>query len=296
MVRRPSRLRSLADLGVNAESSAESLDRIARVACRVLDVPVALVNLVGEDRQRFVGCGGPEPWASMGGMPLTAGFCPFTLSVEEAYALDDTRADPASAVNPAVQRFGVAAYAGVPLRAPDAEPIGTFCALDTKPHPWSRDDLALLSDLAAGVMAELRLLAATRQLAHDQVRLQSLTALSSALAPAQRIGDVVDAVGRSVERLRPNAVWVSLAGEPGAVLRTDASNGAEPRQPDAVADVMRDAGSVAVLPLTAGERELGVLGVSFPDERAIPAVDQEFLVALSGITALAVANLQRPSY
>ena len=40
VVRRPSRLRALAELGANAQSSAEALDRIARVACRVLDVPV----------------------------------------------------------------------------------------------------------------------------------------------------------------------------------------------------------------------------------------------------------------
>ena len=50
VVRRPSRLRALAELGANAESSAEALDRIGRLTCRVLDVPVALVNLVGEDR------------------------------------------------------------------------------------------------------------------------------------------------------------------------------------------------------------------------------------------------------
>ena len=142
-------------MGANAASSAEALDRIGGLACRVLDVPVALVNLIGDDRQRFVGCSGPQPWASMGEMPLTAGFCPFALGADDAYALEDARVDPASAANPAVEQFGVVAYAGVPLRAANGEPIGTLCALDYEPRTWSEDDLALLTDLAAGVIAEL---------------------------------------------------------------------------------------------------------------------------------------------
>ena len=156
MVGRPSRLRALAELGANAESSAEALDRIARTACRVLDVPVVLVNLVGADRQRFVGCAGPEPWASMREMPLTAGFCPFALGADETYSFVDARVDPALAANPAVEQFGVVAYAGVPLRAADGEPIGTLCAIDYEARTWSQDDLGLLADLAAGVTAELR--------------------------------------------------------------------------------------------------------------------------------------------
>ena len=157
VVRRPSRLRALAELEANAESSAEALDRIARMACRVLDVPVVLVNLVGADRQRFVGCGGPEPWASMREMPITAGFCPFALGADEAYALEDARVDPGPAANPAVEQFGVVAYAGVPLRAADGEPVGTLCAIDFEPRTWSEDDLGVLADLAAGATAELQL-------------------------------------------------------------------------------------------------------------------------------------------
>ena len=182
VIRRPSRLQALAELGANAQSSAEALDRIARVACRVLSVPVALVNLIGADRQQFVGCGGPEPWASMTGMPLDAGFCPFVLD-GDAYTLEDARKVPAHAGDPAVE-LGVVAYAGVPLRAFDGEPIGTLCAVDFEPRTWSEDDLAIMADLAAGVIAELQLLTATRMIARDQVRLRSLAELSTALAPA----------------------------------------------------------------------------------------------------------------
>ena len=329
VVRRPSRLQALAELGANAESSAEALDRIGQVACRVLDVPVALVNLIGADRQRFVGCAGPEPWPSMREMPLTAGFCPFALGVDDAYALEDARTDPALAANPAVEQLGVVAYAGVPLRAAGGEPIGTLCAIDYEPRAWSQDDLALLEDLAAGVIAELQLLAATRLVARHQVRLRELTVLSSALAPADTVRDVLDEVCRTVDRFDAHSVWLSIVDESGQSLQMAAAGGAESEaaalQPDVplaaplppaqvvrtgepeflttradVRDrfaellaVMPDIGSVAMLPLTAGDERLGVLGVSFADERALSTADREYLAALGGISALTLARDRR---
>ena len=329
VVQRPSRLRALAELGANAESSAEALDRIGRVACRVLDVPVALVNLVGDDRQRFVGCGGPEPWASMREMPLTAGFCPFALGVDDAYAFPDARVDPELAANPAVEELGVVAYAGVPLRAADGEPIGTLCAVDFEPHEWSPEDLAVLADLAAGVIAELQLLTVTRVVARDRARLRALTALSSALAPARGAGDMVDEVSRAVERFRASAVWLSVADESGESLYSTAVAGERSEEAarrsdvplaavlppaevvptgepeflttcadlrDRFAELLEarpDIGSVAVLPLTAGAERLGVLGLGFADERPLSTADREYLEALGGVCALALARDSR---
>ncbi len=321
VVRRPSRLRALAGLEANAESSAEALDRIARTACRVLTVPVVLVNLVGADRQRFVGCEGPEPWPSMREMPITAGFCPFALGAAESYSFADARDDPTLAANAAVEQFGVTAYAGVPLRAADGEPIGTLCAIDYEPHAWSDDELALLADFAAGVMTELRLLSATRLVALDRARLHALTALSSALVPAATAGEVTDEVMRAVDRLHPNAVWLLMLDESGDTLRTAAAAGPDAQAaarhadvplaaPLAPAEVVRtgqpdfsttraevrdrfdvlDAGAVAVLPLTTGEHHVGALAMCFADERSFSADDRAYLEAVGGISGLALAR------
>ncbi len=326
VVGRPSRLRALAELGANAESSAEALDRIARTACRVLDVPIVLVNLVGADRQRFVGCGGPEPWASMREMPLTAGFCPFALGADDAYSLADARVDPALASNAAVEQLGVVAYAGVPLRAADGEPIGTLCAIDYEPRTWSQDDLGLLADLAAGVIAELQLLTAARLLARDQARMRALTALSSALVSVETTREVTDEVMRAVDRFDPNAVLLLMLDESGQTLRTAAAAGADSEaaarhadvplaaplapaeavrtgEPDFVTtradvrdrfevllEVVPDTGAVAVLPLTAGEHPVGALAMCFTDERAFSPDDRAYLAAVGGVSGLALAR------
>jgi GAF domain-containing protein len=320
VVRRPSRLRALAELEANAESSAAALDRIARTACRVLDVPVVLVNLVGADRQRFVACGGPEPWASMREMPITAGFCPFALGSDVAYSFSDAHADPALASNPAVEQLGVVAYAGVPLRTAGGEPVGTLCALDYEPRTWSEDDLALLTDLAAGVIAELQLLAAARLLARDQARLHALTELSFALVPAESPGEVTETIMSAVDRFHPNAVWLLMLDESEQTLRTAAATGSAARPADvpltapvAPAEAVRtgepgfyttraevrsgfpddavpDAGAAAVLPLTAADHHIGALAMSFADERPFSADDRAYLAAIGGVSGLALAR------
>ena len=310
VVHRPSRLRALAALEPNAESSAEALDRIAGMACRLLDAPVVLVNLVGSDRQRFVGCGGDDRSWSVREMPLTHGFCPFALGADDAFAFADARAEPALAANPVVEQLGVVAYAGVPLRVADGEPIGTLCAIDNAPHAWSEEDLAYLSDLAASAVAELQLLAASRRAAREEGRIRTLAALSSALAPAASAHEVFEQLRPAVDRLDASALWLALLDEPGRELRTVAAVGVDPRaveplslpavaQPDFLPtrnavrdrfDAAPDAGSAALLPLAAGDRCLGVLGVAFEDERALSTEDRGYLAALAGIASLALAR------
>ena len=302
VVRRPSRLRALAELEANAESSATALDRIAAIACRVLDVPVVLVNLVGADQQRFVGCGGPEPWASMGGMPITAGFCPFALGADDAYALEDARVDPAAAANPAVEQFGVVAYAGVPLRAAGGEPVGTLCAIDFEPRTWAEDDLALLADLAAGATAELQLLAATRLVARQHGSLRTLTRLTHALATAETAEDILLVLLPALDNFGASAVRVLMTDESGQALRTAAATDGDAADvplaaTSAPAEVVRTGrpdfadGAVALLPLTAGKRQIGALAVCFDDERTFSTHDREYLTAVGGVAGLALARI-----
>ncbi len=258
-LRRPSRLRALAELEANAESSAQALDRIARTACHVLDVPVVLVNLVGADQQRFVGCDGPEPWPSTRDMPVTAGFCPFVVSTAKPYTLTDARTDPESAGNPAVEQFGVVAYAGVPLSTTDGETVGTLCAIDYAPREWSAEDLRLLADLGAGVIAELQVLAATRIVARHQAALRELTELAHALA------DHEDAVLPALARFGATGLR-ELTPDESARLSAAADAG-EP---------------VAELPLEPG----GTLAACFAGERTFTDDDRAHRAAVGAIAAL----------
>ena len=309
LIHRPSRLRAVATLAPNAMTSARALDRIAATACRLLDAPVVLVNLIDAERQRFIGCGGADEagW-TVRDMPLTHGFCPITLQSETAFAFADARTEPGLAGNPVVEQLGVVAYAGVPLRGADGEPVGTLCAVDARPHEWSADDLTLLSDLGASAIAELQLLAATSRSAR---RIRELAKLSSALVGAGSADDVIDRLAPVVDCVNASAVWLVVGGEGG---RTAAAAGADAEViarlpvPEVAAadhlatrsdvrarigpvlDAVPDVGSVALLPVTAGEQSRGVLGVCFPEERDLPAEDRGYLTAVAGISSLALAR------
>ena len=304
LIRRPSRLRAFAALEPNAETSAHALDRIAATGCRLLNAPVVLVNVIDAERQRFVGAAG---W-TVREMPLTHGFCPFTLAADTSFAFADARTEPALAANPVVEELGVVAYAGVPLRTADGEPIGTLCALDARPHEWSQDDLTLLTDLGASALAELQLLATTWRSAR---RVRELAHLSSALVGAGSADDVVDRLAPVMDCVDASAVWLVVQGESG---RTAAAAGAdrdavarlpvpELGGPDHLAtrsdvrarigpvlDASPDIGSISLLPLTAGDDSRGVLGVCFADERDLGAEDRGYLTAVAGISSLALAR------
>jgi GAF domain-containing protein len=304
VVHRPSRLQALATLQANAESAADALDRITRIACRALDVPVAIVNLIGADQQTFHGCGSlPEPWKSMKEMPLNAGWCPFALDADRAFAFADARTEPGLADNPAARRIGVVAYAGVPMRTAQGEPVGTLCALDYEPHDWTEDELALMTDLAASAVAELQLLGASRLAKRTHDRWQRLESVSTALAETHSPAEVLDTVIGALERTDTGVIW-RVSGD--AVARPEwlaqdatlAPEGvAEPVFLSSRADVraafghdVPEIGSAALLPVRAGDQPLGVLGACFPDEHDFSEDERDYLQALAGIAGLALAR------
>ena len=74
-VRDPVRLSTLRRLCLLDTPPEEALDRLGRLATRVLRAPVALVSLVDSDRQFFKSAVGlPEPWATLRETPLSHSF------------------------------------------------------------------------------------------------------------------------------------------------------------------------------------------------------------------------------
>jgi diguanylate cyclase (GGDEF)-like protein/PAS domain S-box-containing protein len=69
----------------------------------------------------------------------------------------DAREDPLVCRNPAVDDFGVVAYAGVPLRTAAGHVLGTLCVVDSVPRAWTAADADALATLAESVTTELAL-------------------------------------------------------------------------------------------------------------------------------------------
>ena len=133
----------------------EPFDRLARVTGQLLDVPIVLMSVVDRQRQFFKAqVGLPEPFCDTRETPITHSFCQWVVSADEALVVDDARRDLLLSESAATKQMGVVAYAGVPIRVmPDNETIGSFCAVDMKPHAWDARELRALDDAATIVQA-----------------------------------------------------------------------------------------------------------------------------------------------
>jgi GAF domain len=154
----PERLAALQATGLLDSDISPEFDRLARLASHVLHAPVALVSLVGRDRQFFKSCLGlPEPWASGRGSPLTHSFCQHAVASREPLLVSDAREHPVLRDNLAIRDMGVIAYAGIPLIDKDGFALGTLCVIDSHPRHWTTEQVRLLSDIAASVITEITL-------------------------------------------------------------------------------------------------------------------------------------------
>ena len=153
------RLAALADYAVMDTPREASFDELATLAARLCDVPVAVVNLVGEKRQFFKA----EVGLNLREMPLESSFCARALDEDDDLVVADATRDPRFARNPLVVgpphiRF----YAGVLLKTAEGLAIGTLCILDYRPRELTDLQHEALRVLARQVMAQLDLRRAMR--------------------------------------------------------------------------------------------------------------------------------------
>ena len=152
------RLAVVRRIGLVDQPADPALDRVARLAQRLLRAPVALVSLLERDRQFATSCIGlPEPWASRREFPLSHSLCQHTVVSRAPLVVGDAREHPALRDNLAVTELGAVAYAGVPLVLEGGHAVGTLCVVDAEPRVWTAEDVATLSDLAASAVSELTL-------------------------------------------------------------------------------------------------------------------------------------------
>ena len=149
------RLASLKLLQLLDTPIEERFERITRMVCRLLDVPIAIFNLIDEDRQYY---------KSVRGLPvneaaLPGAFCTHAILEDNMLLVPDATRDERFHDNPFVtgEYLNIGLYAGCPVRTPDGMPVGTLCAIDTKPRQLTEAQLETLHDLASMVETELRL-------------------------------------------------------------------------------------------------------------------------------------------
>lgn len=153
----PERLRALAATELMDSAPEESYDRLTRLVARALNVPVALISLVDDNRQFFKSqIGLSEPWAEQRQTPLSHSFCKHTIATQAPLVINDAHQHPDFQNNPAIEELGVTAYAGVPITTQDGHVLGSLCAIDNEPHEWTPEQIELLELLSSFISEEVR--------------------------------------------------------------------------------------------------------------------------------------------
>ncbi|WIE73469.1 GAF domain-containing serine/threonine-protein kinase [Curtobacterium sp. MCJR17_020] len=148
----------------------EALHRTTAMAARLFDAPIALVEVLDEDRawsQSYIAEGVDEAARNIN---FGNGFAPVAVPV----VIPDGSIHPDMQHSPLVTgALGIRFYVSVPLVRHDGVPIGTLAVLDTKPRQATEADLANLHDLAALAVTQL------------EIRQESLRTTSDSLPVAQ---------------------------------------------------------------------------------------------------------------
>lgn len=123
---------------------ASCFDRLATLACRLLEGHVGLVGLVDERREHVVAATDEFPRS----LPRDETVCTHAILDNGPLVVEDVAHDDRFADNELLDRLGVRAYAGVPVRGRYGEAIGVICVLDAIPRAFAPREVDLLADLA----------------------------------------------------------------------------------------------------------------------------------------------------
>lgn len=195
-----SRSAVLAEYDILDTPREQHFDDIVKLAAAICEAPIAVVNLIGDDRQWFkaeVGLGVSET-------PLDTSFCAHAILEEDFLEIRDATQDSRFAANPLVNAAGgIRFYAGALLKNQAGLAIGTLCILDTQVRAEGLSELQrfTLQLLATQVMSQLELRKIARQeregknhLANAALRFQSIfnSAIDYAIIVMDRTGSIID--------------------------------------------------------------------------------------------------------
>jgi predicted PurR-regulated permease PerM len=150
------RLATLAALNLLDTEAEPVFDRITAKLARVFEVPIALISLMDRDRQFFKSqIGLPMELAKARQTARNVSVCGHVVAKNQVMVIEDLARDRRFANNPLLKEHGIRFYAGVPLLAPNGQPIGSLCLMDLKPRQLTEREKRLLQEYANEVMEEI---------------------------------------------------------------------------------------------------------------------------------------------
>jgi GAF domain-containing protein len=142
-------LQKYAILDSEPEQAFDDLTLLASYVCKT---PIALISLLGEDRQWFkskVGISATETSRNIA-------FCSTAIQQPDVFVVPDALQDERFCKNPlVVSEPNIRFYAGAPLINEDGYALGTLCVIDRAPRELAADQEAALKALSRLVLMQM---------------------------------------------------------------------------------------------------------------------------------------------
>ncbi len=130
----------------------ERFDRITRIVCNALNVPMATITLLDDTRQWFKSKQGIDASETS----RDHAFCAHAILQDDIMIVPDATKDERFFDNPLVTGDpNIRFYAGMPVKVRGVLNIGTLCAIGTQPTDLDSRQQQILQDLAKIVESEI---------------------------------------------------------------------------------------------------------------------------------------------
>jgi diguanylate cyclase (GGDEF)-like protein/PAS domain S-box-containing protein len=211
------RLDAIRKLGLEAITDRDVFSRITLLASTMLGCPIALLSIVEDDRQWFLGRTGIDLTET----PIEDSFCAVCVLGVGPLLIEDTHTDPRLSGNELVTGPPyIRSYLGVPIRSDKGVVLGALCGISPVPGAFRPEQIAPLAMLAELAEQSLALHARTRDLSLANAALQHSSQIFRQAERAVNIGTWrVDIAGRRLEW--SDQVYAIAGLEPGHSVSTE---------------------------------------------------------------------------
>ncbi len=147
-------------------------DDITALVASICNTPISFINLFDAERQYFKSTHG----ISVKETALEVSFCKYLLEEnKDELIIEDTRIDRRFSENPfVISNENIIFYAGVALKSPNGDLLGSLCVLDTEPKTLSKEQYKNLKILGRQVMQLFELRKAKKDIYQQKNRMTKI--------------------------------------------------------------------------------------------------------------------------
>jgi GAF domain-containing protein len=127
----------------------DQLQLICRLASSMLKAPISAINVITGEHQVTVAAVGMELQVG----PVDESYCAHVVGIGRPLRIPDATQHSLVCRTAVATPGGYQAYLGVPLITHNRQIIGALCVVDRQPRLWNRNEVTILAQLAAVVVA-----------------------------------------------------------------------------------------------------------------------------------------------